>query len=304
MRIVMLNNGLANQVFQYIFGRGLEITLNEKVIYDDSYFWNDRGLKHANGTSAQRYQLKEVFDLDLNLLSNQIEEKRWNQYIEILRSLRGEMYNYMPELLRINYPDLRLIAESGDFKFGGPKLFTAYCLYDPRVYTQNSNTYYHGYWINKVWFNKNKEMLLKELKFKEIDESHNLIYAKQIQETNSVAIHLRKFSKEGFEWEMPNEYYRNKIKELNEILNNPYYFIFSDEVKWCKKDYKELGFDLIGNRVVFIEGNEATGMNYRDLQLMSMCKHMILCNSSFSYLAALLNQNENKLIINPTQRDI
>ena len=58
-------------------------------------------------------------------------------------------------------------------------------------------------------------------------------------------------------------------------------------MKWCRKNWNKLGFDLFES-VTFIEGNDE-GRNYIDLQLMSYCKGMIMSNSSFCYLAALLN---------------
>ncbi len=60
-----------------------------------------------------------------------------------------------------------------------------------------------------------------------------------------------------------------------------------------------MGFDLFA-QVVYVEGN-GNGLNYRDMQLMSMCKGMILSNSAFCYLAALLNRNR-KMVINPMER--
>lgn len=64
--------------------------------------------------------------------------------------------------------------------------------------------------------------------------------------------------------------------------------------------YKELGFHLFEN-IIYIEEN-TNGENYRDLQLMSMCKAMILSNSAFCYLAALLNTRKEH-ILNPTNRE-
>ena len=40
---------------------------------------------------------------------------------------------------------------------------------------------------------------------------------------------------------------------------------------------------------VYVEGN-TKGSNFRDLQLMSMCRGLLMSNSAFCYLAALLNE--------------
>lgn len=67
---------------------------------------------------------------------------------------------------------------------------------------------------------------------------------------------------------------------------------------------KPLGLERISERVHFVEGNSKKS-SFRDMQLMSLCKaNILLGNSSFSYLAALLNQNEERMIFNGTQRPV
>ena len=66
----------------------------------------------------------------------------------------------------------------------------------------------------------------------------------------------------------------------------------------------EMGLDAIRDRVVFVEGNGGK-TRFRDMQLMTLCKGNILAfGSSFSYLAALLNVNENPVIVNGTSRQV
>lgn len=76
----------------------------------------------------------------------------------------------------------------------------------------------------------------------------------------------------------------------------PVYFIFSDDILWCKRNRHSLGFDLVKDRVVFVAKNKKEKA-YIDMQLLSMCKTLILCQSSFSFLAYLLNENADKYVV-------
>ena len=78
-------------------------------------------------------------------------------------------------------------------------------------------------------------------------------------------------------------------------------FVFSDDMEYCKNHVHEMGIE-IPKETIFIEGNDGENA-FRDLQLMSQCKYMINGNSSFCYLAALLNTNLQG-IINPTGRSL
>lgn len=78
-------------------------------------------------------------------------------------------------------------------------------------------------------------------------------------------------------------------------------FVFSDDIPWCKEHAQKLQFNLF-KKVTFVEGN-IHGENYRDMQLMSQCQAMIMSNSAFCFLAALLN-TRREIVLNLTDRDI
>ncbi|KAA6316252.1 O-antigen biosynthesis glycosyltransferase WbnK [termite gut metagenome] len=74
-------------------------------------------------------------------------------------------------------------------------------------------------------------------------------------------------------------------------VHNPIFFIFSDDINWVKKD-----FPL--HDATYIDWN-LNQDSWQDMFLMSRCCHNIIANSSFSWWAAWLNSNKNKIIIAP-----
>ena len=87
------------------------------------------------------------------------------------------------------------------------------------------------------------------------------------------------------------EYYNKAVERIKEEVIDPVFYIFSDDINWCRENLKlEQG--------VFIDWN--TGKeSWQDMFLMSQCKHNIIANSSFSWWGAWLNSNSEKIVIAP-----
>ena len=65
--------------------------------------------------------------------------------------------------------------------------------------------------------------------------------------------------------------------------------MFSDDIEWAHNNYKDI------ENIIFVAQNKS----YEDMYLMSLCKHNIIANSSFSWWGAWLNENDNKIVIAP-----
>ncbi len=290
MKIQYFNGGLANQVFQYIFYRyGQLATSNRDVwLLDDSFFFFKN---EHNG-----YELEKVFGLKPNLLSRQFAPEAWNLFVENRKNGIGTAQT----MLNMGFP-VQMIAEAVNYKKDNPFHGTVHAIpcndyYPEIVHFPGEVIYYFGYWINKNWLNEYKEQILSELAFPPILDEANLAYAAQIKSTLSVGIHIRRgdFLKHG--WEMSPEYYHQNCETVITAYPESTFFVFSDDIPWCRENADVLGLSLAKD-VVFIEGN-MQGANYIDLQLMTMCKGLIMSNSSFSYLAALMN-HQLDFYINP-----
>ena len=295
MKIQFLDGGLANQAFQYIFARYYELSHPGEIMYmDDSYF--------ALNTVHNGYELEKVFGIKPHMLSECFDEEVWGYILE--EKQKGKS---VPQILCENGIEMYMISEIGekhqkDNPFDG-KVYTVPCnQYFPKILDFPEDIYYHGFWINKGWFAKYQEVFLKEFRFSEIQDTQNQRYLDRIQNSQSCSIHIRRGDYIDVGWAYGIEAYRKMIDEfVKECGKRWELFIFSDDIEWCKINQKELGFGLFED-ITFIEGN-MHGKNFIDMQLMSQCKGMILSNSAFCYLAALLN-TKKQAFINPTWREL
>lgn len=292
MKIQFLNGGLANQVFQYIFARYYELSHPGDIMYlDDSYF--------ALHTVHNGYELGGVFGLKPHMLSECFDQEVWDYILEERRAGKS-----VPQILADNKIGIYMIYEADNYAdfnpFNGIRCPTKCSEFHPEVLDAPGDVYYHGYWINREWFARYRDVFLEELKFPEITDAKNLEYRDRIRNTRSVSVHVRRgdYVKLGIA-EKP-EYYRFYCRRFAGGMPDKWeLFVFSDDLTWCREHQEELGFDAF-EKVTFVDGN-VRERSYIDLQLMSMCKGMILSNSAFCYLAALLNTGL-EYYINPTNR--
>ncbi len=288
MKIQYLNGGLANQVFQYIFVRYAELQhpKEEPWFFDDSFFF----VNHVHNG----YELERVFGLKLNLLSRSFEPKLWE---ELIRNKRNGV-SIPQSFLNLGFPMI-MITEFENYKEHNPFLGEIYRVpgntFIPEITKLNLEyIYYHGYWLHRGWFDACKDRIKKELVFPPMEDSVNLEYMERIQQTESVAVHIRRGDYVQIGWSSRKEYYYNAIREIVTEYPNAELFIFSDDITWCRANAKELGFRMARN-TTYVEGNVA-GKNYIDLQLMSNCRLMVVGKSAFSYLAMLLNDRLERFI--------
>lgn len=295
MKIQFLNGGLANQAFQYIFARYYELSHpGERMYMDDSYF--------ALNTVHNGYELEKVFGIKPHMLSECFDEDVWDYILE-----QKKLGKSVPEILCDNGIEMYMISEVGEghnhFNPFKGKVFSVPCSeYIPEILENCGDIYYHGYWINKNWFAKYKDVFLGEFCFPKLMDEKNQQYEYQIQHSKSLSIHIRRGDYVTLGWAYDTQYYCKLVDKYVELYGKEWtIFVFSDDIAWCKENQKELGLSVFEN-IVFVEGN-IQGKNYIDLQLMSKCKGMIMSNSAFCYLAALLN-TQMQACLNTTAREV
>lgn len=283
MRIQYLNGGLANQAFQYIFVRFAELYYPDggPWFLDDSFFFVHQA---HNG-----YELEKVFGIQANLLSSHFDADVWQ---ELIRNKQNGA-SIAQSFADLGFP-MEMIAETTNYKTHNPFCGKIYQIPSNEFHPEitkfpGKNIYYHGYWIHPKWFRSYKDILREELSFPPITDDRNQTYASRIASCNSIAIHIRRGDYVDLGWELSASYYLESVQKILAEHNDAVFFVFSDDLDWCRKHAVSLGLHLPAD-IIYVEGN-TEGSSYRDMQLMSMCCGIIMSNSAFCYLAALLDDN-------------
>jgi hypothetical protein len=126
----------------------------------------------------------------------------------------------------------------------------------------------------------------------------NAELAVQIGQVNAVSLHVRR----GDYAKNPKttathglcslDYYQAAIQYISDQVEQPYFFIFSDDIAWVKKQLK-MNFPCR-----YVDHNHGVE-SYNDMHLMSICRHCIIANSSFSWWGAWLNPYKDKIVVAP-----
>ncbi|MFC6102636.1 alpha-1,2-fucosyltransferase [Olivibacter domesticus] len=260
MKIVGFEGGLGNQMFQYAFYKRLEY--NSNLVKADLTMY-DRLADH-NG-----FELSTVFKINVNLASS---------FQLSLYTKNKKKYRVLRKLFSIREP---YYEEEEQFKYNS-------------THFGGDSRYYKGYWQHCNYLQRIEKLLHKEFAFTPFKSLRNIDISQKMQGTESVAIHVRR----GDYAKYPllngladKEYFLKGISTIEEKLIDPTYYIFSDDIKWCREN---LGVE----KSTFVDWNLGVE-SYLDMQLMSCCKHAIISNSSFSWWAAWLNRSPSKIIVVP-----
>lgn len=159
------------------------------------------------------------------------------------------------------------------------------------------NVYLEGNWQHIKYF-PDYDILENDFIFKKHLDDKNKIILNDIINSNSVSIHVRrgdyqtKYTNYFFQADWLN-YYGIAVNYINKNANKKplKFFVFSDDIEWCKKNF------MINATYVENKNDDS----WKDMMLMSNCKHNIIANSTFSWWGAWLNKNIEKIVISPNK---
>ena len=278
MFIVAIEGGLGNQMFQYAFFMALQ----EK--YEDVLMKLDLSLIRSDMHNG--YELQNVFGICQPLCSAK-EVIKYSEYCSGKIQM-GKVWTFIWAVRR------KLFGRKKSFFYQTNS--TKYDILWEEL-DKNKNYYFKGVWANYKYFSQYEEAIRKTFVFPQIVDEQNLKWKKMIEQTNSVSIHFRggDYYKENFTI-MGQEYYTKAIGLLKERFEERFeelsFFIFTNDLKNAKKNIGDI------DHCYYVDNNQGNN-SYIDMQLMSLCKHNIMANSTFSFWGAYLNSNDDKVVIGP-----
>lgn len=272
-RIVMrLQGGLGNQMFQYALGRKLSLLHEASLLLDLAFFELPSG-RHTS----------RAFELGAFVLSYQRASEAQIRIAQHGGSeLRAWLSSIHPRLARD-----RIRRESG---------FT----FDRTVFNLDSEAYLDGYWQSEKYFSDIADVIRADFQFREPLSGSNAQIAEQITDTVSVSVHVRRgdyisqAAASAHFVSLGIDYFEGAIGYILEALPDASFFVFSDDPEWAKKNIRT-------SAPLYFVTHNAGHRDFEDLRLMSMCKHHIIANSSFSWWGAWLNEDKTKRVIAPSR---
>ena len=168
----------------------------------------------------------------------------------------------------------------------------------PAVLTLPRHSLLHGYWQSEKYFGDISHIIRKEFTLGEDLNGRNAGMAGTLRSTGSVSVHVRRAdyvadpvtNKVHGICEL--RYYERAIELIASRVGDPHFYIFSDDMQWAKSNLN------VPYAVTYMDQNPPDAAHI-DMCLMSLCKHNIVANSSFSWWAAWLNSNPDKIVIAP-----
>lgn len=271
MIISHIIGGLGNQMFQYAVGRSLSLTYDLPLWLDISEF--DRYELH-NG-----FELQRVFCCPVVVATE-----------ENVRSILGWQSSLFARRV-LSRPGMSVFRRKGF-------VVEPYFHYWLGIGNVPQDSYLTGYWQSEKYFQKHAAVIRADFTFKTQLTNSNAELTEQISQVNAVSLHVRR----GDYAKNPQttathglcslDYYRSAIRHVAERVDRPNFFVFSDDIPWVRENL------AIGHPCVYVDHNQGVE-SYNDMRLMSLCKHHIIANSSFSWWGAWLNLSPDKIVVVP-----
>ena len=277
---LIITDGIGNQMFQYAYARYLSMHKNEIVNINTYSYTEDKQREYEIGDFVLNSEL--IRYKSSNEMRTQYSKIKWIYSLLFhLGLLKGERrYNICA---RLSY------ALSSE-------VYKAY-----ELASIPSKLYVYGRFQSYDLVRNMRDILRKEFSLKTplSDENRRLI--EKMRSESSVCIHIRRGDYITSEEDARvlnicgENYYLNAIEKIRNLVDNPVFYVFSNdhnEIEWIKDNY---GWD--DAQVRYVDANNSAAV---EMTVMSNCRHFIICNSTFGWWAQYLGDYSDKKVVAPT----
>lgn len=295
--ITRIKGGLGNQLFCYAAARRLALVNNAELVIDDvtgfprdhqyrrRYMLDHFCITTRKAAPSERLEPFERYRRGvMKWLSRRkpfakrryLEQERWDSD-EWLLMLKEKNALYLDGLWQSRY----YFREGLDF--------------DERLLMLKvkDTLYLDGLWQSEAYFKDVEQTIREDLRIIPPTDSLNQRVAEEIRNSQAVALHVRWFDVPGITADdiVSTDYYQCAIALMEEKVDSPRYFLFSDNPEAARSKLA-----LPEGRVIYVSHNRGDENAYADLWLMTQCKHFITANSTFSWWGAWLSPQKSKII--------
>lgn len=273
MDVVLIFNGLGNQMSQYAF------YLKKKSISKNTIFIFSKKSHHIHNG----YELEKVFGIPYkDSLKNRILFKIYN-----LLEYRKYPLITKPVIKVLHLLGFQTINELDDYN------------YHPEYLKPSKGIrFFVGGWHSEKYIADIKDEVKKAFQF-DISKigSKNLEVYHKMKNTESVSVHIRRgdfldaANMNKFGGVCTHNYFIQAIEKMKKKVNQPHFYFFSNDYEWVKENFADPDFTII---------NLNSGADsWKDMFLISSCHHQINSNGSFSWWSAWLCPYPNNIVIVP-----
>lgn len=273
MKIIVASGGLGNMMFQY----GLVASLRHQ---------DKKAILFVSKANAEHngYELEKVFPNVDPYGEICAFSKLYYKFLGILRCIKVCKRNIPHPLLF--WPKRSLRTKEA-------------IIYYPEVIEERKyGEFLIGQFQSWKYYNGAEQKIQEEFQYNEAIISQTTKKVRnRMHQCNSVALHIRRgdylgmYNLQGLGSVCDKAYYERAIDYIKEHVENPYFFIFSDDKTYIKENYNLPNMTIVD----FNQGDDS----WQDMYLMSQCKHNIIANSTFSWWGAYLNPNPQKIVVSP-----
>jgi hypothetical protein len=172
-------------------------------------------------------------------------------------------------------------------------------LFDPGIFYKQGDILLWGRWEDEKYFADIAIDIRSAFTFRDPFVGEAVTISDDIRSSNSVSVHVRRGDFAALKnvmqlmGETDLSYYERATNYIASHVDKPKFFVFSDDIDWCKKNLA-LPFPT-----VYVPASAEGPKAAFHLRLMSLCKHDIIANSTFSWWSAWLNANPEKIVVAP-----